>query len=116
MTTDVTTFQPLDDRRRGEVFTYVGFDLDLERNRVVCHYRLDDRDFREEITFPGGGDWTHPAVAEAALLLFLLAGVSYYKAGAPPDVWLDPATKLYKFQATVFKEVEPKGEIIQLGI
>jgi uncharacterized protein len=35
-----------------------------------------------------------------------------YKAGAPPDVWLDPSSKLYKFQATVFKEVEPKGEII----
>jgi uncharacterized protein (TIGR00296 family) len=32
-----------------------------------------------------------------------------YKAGAPPDVWLDPSSKLYKFQATVFKEVEPKG-------
>jgi uncharacterized protein (TIGR00296 family) len=39
-----------------------------------------------------------------------------YKAGAPPDVWLDPITKLYKFQATVFKEVEPKGEVVQVGI
>jgi uncharacterized protein (TIGR00296 family) len=39
-----------------------------------------------------------------------------YKAGAPPDVWLDPSTKLYKFQATVFKEVEPKGEVVRLGI
>ena len=37
-----------------------------------------------------------------------------YKAGAPPDVWLDPSSKLYKFQATVFKEVEPKGEVIRL--
>jgi uncharacterized protein (TIGR00296 family) len=37
-----------------------------------------------------------------------------YKAGAPPDVWLDPISKLYKFQATVFKEVEPKGEVIWL--
>jgi uncharacterized protein len=37
-----------------------------------------------------------------------------YKAGAPPDVWLDPSSKLYKFQATVFKEVEPKGDIIRL--
>jgi uncharacterized protein len=39
-----------------------------------------------------------------------------YKAGAPPDVWLDPTSKLYKFQAAVFKEVEPKGEVIRLGI
>ena len=39
-----------------------------------------------------------------------------YKAGAPPDVWRDPTTKLYKFQATVFKEAQPKGEVIRLGI
>ena len=39
-----------------------------------------------------------------------------YKAGAPPDVWLDPSSKLYKFQAVVFREVEPKGEVVQLGI
>lgn len=39
-----------------------------------------------------------------------------YKAGAPPDVWLDPSSRLYKFQAAVFKEVEPKGEVIQLPI
>jgi uncharacterized protein (TIGR00296 family) len=39
-----------------------------------------------------------------------------YKAGAPPDVWLDPTSKLYKFQTAVFKEAEPKGKIITLGI
>lgn len=39
-----------------------------------------------------------------------------YKAGAPPDVWLDQNTKLYKFQAAVFKEVEPNGEIIRVGL
>ncbi|MDQ3836117.1 MAG: TIGR00296 family protein [Thermoproteota archaeon] len=38
-----------------------------------------------------------------------------YKAGAPPDVWLDPNTKLYKFQAQVFKEVVPRGEIVRVG-
>jgi uncharacterized protein (TIGR00296 family) len=38
-----------------------------------------------------------------------------YKAGAPPDVWVDPSSKLYKFQATVFKEVEPKRQIIRVG-
>lgn len=39
-----------------------------------------------------------------------------YKAGAPPDVWLDPTSKLYKFQASVFKEVEPNGKVIRLGL
>jgi hypothetical protein len=71
------------DARRGLRFEYVGFDLEPELNRVVCRYRLDDRDFREVIGFPGGGDWSQPAVLEAARLLFLLTGVSYYKAGAP---------------------------------
>jgi uncharacterized protein (TIGR00296 family) len=39
-----------------------------------------------------------------------------YKAGAPPDVWLDSDTTLYKFQAIVFKEVEPKGQIIRVEL
>jgi uncharacterized protein (TIGR00296 family) len=39
-----------------------------------------------------------------------------YKAGAPPDVWLDPGSKLYKFQAAVFKEVEPRGKVIGVGL
>ena len=39
-----------------------------------------------------------------------------YKAGAPPDAWLDPASKLYRFQAIVFKELEPKGEIKRLEL
>lgn len=39
-----------------------------------------------------------------------------YKAGAPPDIWPDPASKLYKFQAIVFKEVEPKGRAARLEL
>jgi uncharacterized protein len=39
-----------------------------------------------------------------------------YKAGAPPDAWLHPASKLFKFQAVVFKEAEPKGRIVRLEL
>ena len=39
-----------------------------------------------------------------------------YKAGAPADAWLDPSSKLYKFQAIVFREVEPRGEIVRLEL
>ena len=39
-----------------------------------------------------------------------------YKAGAPADAWLDPASRLYRFQAIVFKEVEPKGRIARLEL
>ena len=38
-----------------------------------------------------------------------------YKASAPPDVWLDPQSKLFKFQAEVFKEVDPNGEIVKVA-
>ncbi|HEX9677688.1 TIGR00296 family protein [Nitrososphaera sp.] len=38
-----------------------------------------------------------------------------YKAGAPPDVWLDPSSRLYRFQAEVFKEHSPGGEVARLG-
>jgi uncharacterized protein len=39
-----------------------------------------------------------------------------YKAGAPSDAWLDPASKLYKFQAIVFKEVQPRGNVVRLQL
>ena len=66
------------------VFRYDSFDVDPDANTVTCRYRLDDWSFAERFTLPAGGDWTSPAAHEAARLLFLLAGVSYYKAGAPP--------------------------------
>jgi hypothetical protein len=80
--------------QRAERFEYAGFNLEPEANRVTCRYRLvtgsasggQVREFSEVISFPDGGDWSQPAVTEAARLLFLLTGVSYYKAGAPPIV------------------------------
>jgi len=39
-----------------------------------------------------------------------------YKAGAPADTWLDPESKLYKFQALVFKEAEPNGRVTRLEL
>ncbi|HIQ03592.1 MAG TPA: TIGR00296 family protein, partial [Desulfurococcales archaeon] len=35
------------------------------------------------------------------------------KAGLPPDAWLLEGTKVYKFQALIFAEEEPRGRIIQ---
>ena len=34
------------------------------------------------------------------------------KAGLLPDAWLEPATRVYKFQAEIFTEVEPRGRKI----
>jgi len=68
------------------VFRYDSFDVDAGANTVTCRYLLDDWSFAERFTLPAGGDWASPAAREAARLLFLLAGVSYYKAGAPPVI------------------------------
>ena len=38
------------------------------------------------------------------------------KAGLPPDAWLFKDTKIYRFQAIIFEETIPKGEIIQKEI
>lgn len=38
-----------------------------------------------------------------------------YKAGAPPDAWLDQSSKLFAFQAVVFKEEKPRGNVVRLG-
>lgn len=35
------------------------------------------------------------------------------KAGAPPDVWLLPETKIYRFEAEVFAEEEPNGRVVR---
>lgn len=76
------TAEPLSDN----AFIYVGYDIDAGANRLDCRYRLGERDFVETFVFPGGGDWSRTAVTAAARLLFLLAGVSYYKTAAPPVI------------------------------
>jgi len=38
------------------------------------------------------------------------------KAGLPPEAWVLPETKIYKFQALIFKEKTPKGEVEQVNL
>lgn len=37
------------------------------------------------------------------------------KAGLPPDCWLAGA-EVYRFEGQIFKEVEPRGKVVELGI
>src|SRR5215475_14103312 len=68
---------------RGSVFRYREYAVDAERGVLTCRYELDGREFTERVTLPPGEQWhTEPARA-AARLVFLLAGVSYYKTAAP---------------------------------
>jgi hypothetical protein len=65
---------------RGELFTYVG--LDVSDTSLTAHFDLDGREFTEVATFEGVGPLTAPAPRAVANLWYLLAGLSYYKAGA----------------------------------
>lgn len=35
------------------------------------------------------------------------------KAGLPPDAWLDKDIQVYRFQAEIFEELEPHGEVVK---
>jgi hypothetical protein len=74
---------------RGRVFRYQGFATDPERGLLTCRYSLDGRDFVERVTLGPGPRWDTPAAQAAARLVFLLAGVSYYKTAAPPVIDLE---------------------------
>src|ERR1700735_4992921 len=71
---------------RGRVFRYEGFATDPERGLLTCRYSLDGRDFAERVSLEPGPRWNTPAAQAAARLVFLLAGVSYYKTAAPPVI------------------------------
>jgi hypothetical protein len=71
---------------RGSVFRYLGFATDAERGLLTCRYWLDGREFTERVTLAPGPAWDTPAARAAARIVYLLAGVSYYKTGAPPVI------------------------------
>src|ERR1700691_3868278 len=71
---------------RGRVFRYEGFAPAPERGLLTCRYSLDGRDFAERVSLSPGPRWNTPAARAAARLVFLLAGVSYYKTAAPPVI------------------------------
>jgi UDP-N-acetyl-alpha-D-muramoyl-L-alanyl-L-glutamate epimerase len=73
----------------SEVFRYRSFAPDPQKAVLSCRYELDGREFTERVTLPGqegNPRWHTEAARAAARLVFLLAGVSYYKTAAPPVI------------------------------
>jgi hypothetical protein len=73
----------------GAPFRYSGHQLDAATGNLVCRYALGERTFVERVELAEGGDWSTPWAAEAARIVYLLAGVSYYKTAAPGVVEID---------------------------
>ena len=65
---------------RAETFRYLG--LEVDDRTLSGHYELDGRHFVEVVTFENTGALRRPALMAVAELWYLLAGLSYYKAGA----------------------------------
>ena len=65
-------------------FRYDGYEIDPARGVLTCRYSLGDYRFSEQVIVPADpGRWAREDVRQAARLVFLLAGVSYYKTAAP---------------------------------
>src|ERR1019366_5202286 len=67
-------------KQRAELFRYVA--LEVSETTLKGTFELDGRMFVESVTFEGVASLDTPAVTAVAQLWFLLAGLSYYKAGA----------------------------------
>jgi hypothetical protein len=67
---------------RARTFAYGALEVDSGAGVLTCHYRLDEVDFVETASFDDV-DLGAPGVRAAAELYHLVAGLSYYKAGAP---------------------------------
>ncbi len=65
---------------------YDGYEIDRGRSALTCRYSLGEHRFTEQVTFDPAADWDAPFADDAARLVFLLAGVSYYKTAAPEVV------------------------------
>lgn len=69
-----------------DTFRHDGFDIDEATGTVSMRYALDDEwTFTEQVTVEVPHGWSD-AATEAARLLYLLSGVSYYKAAAPRTI------------------------------
>ena len=67
--------------RRAGRFRYGDVEVDERSGTVRCRYDLDGVAYLETVEVGPGREWT-AAAHDAARLVHLLAGVSYYKAGA----------------------------------
>jgi hypothetical protein len=70
----------------AERFRYDGYAIDRDAGVVSCTYSTAAHGFTESFDYGPGRDWDAPGVDAAVRLLFLLAGVSYYKTVAGPVV------------------------------
>ena len=71
-------------RARAKQFRYAG--LEISGPTLRAHYEIDGRQFVEEVTVNSPGTLEREPVRAVAELWYLVAGLSYYKAGAAYEI------------------------------
>jgi hypothetical protein len=78
--------------QRADRFVYDGVTVDASSGEVRCAYSTGGYSFTERFVFGPAGDWSSPSLTAAVRLLFLVAGVSYYKTTAARVIELGSTT------------------------
>ena len=69
-----------------DLFRYDGYVIDSGTRLRHCHYATAQPDFTERFTFESAATGPAPLSQAAVRLLYLVAGVSYYKTTAAPVI------------------------------
>jgi hypothetical protein len=90
------------------VFRYESFSTDADCGLLTCRYSVDGREFAERVTLAPGERWNSPQAQAAARLVYLLAGVSYYKTTAAPQIHV-AATSLNELERDFLRDFYIQG-------
>lgn len=88
-------------------------DLDIPRREIPSHVRIGQDGLLISTSYASG--LLLPQVAtefEMDQIEFL--SQACLKAGLPPDAWLDPRTRIQVFQAEIFAEKKPRGDVVRM--
>jgi hypothetical protein len=89
-------------------------DLDVPKLEIPSHVRIGQDGLMISSSYASG--LLLPQVAtEFGMDQVEFLSQACMKAGLPPDAWLDPNTRVQVFQAEVFAERGPRGEVVKVA-
>lgn len=112
-------FPPVGREELGSIIVEVSVltpprDLDVPRREMPSHVRIGQDGLVVSRSYASG--LLLPQVAsEFGMGQVEFLSQTCIKAGLPPDAWLDPATRVQVFQAEIFAEKKPRGEVVRVA-
>jgi uncharacterized protein (TIGR00296 family) len=112
-------FPPVGREELGSIIVEVSVltpprDLDVPRQEMPSHVRIGQDGLMVSRSYASG--LLLPQVAsEFGMGQAEFLSQTCIKAGLPPDAWLDPTTRVQVFQAEIFAEKRPRGEVVRVA-